>query len=288
MTSPDSALAGLKRQRPEWGPWLAVVEEVFRDNRRAAWDGPVHAMRCQQNDSPLLHGASVMAPDALVSDLFARLVQLASRAGTTRMARLQAVLSPDVDAAALFGASVQQDHSYIVGIAAALNIDDEALHAVAALLAIPFLQACHRRWGAALDESWVEGYCPLCGAWPAFAEVRGIERTRCFRCGRCGAGWHARPLHCPFCGTDNHDELVSLVPDKPGMNAVIDACRRCRGYVKTFAKLQGCPPDAVMLEDLASVELDIAALDQGYARPSTAGCRISLSVNGKTAQPQEA
>jgi hypothetical protein len=43
-----------------------------------------------------------------------------------------------------------------------------------------------------------------------------------------------------------------------------------------------------MLEDLASVDLDVAALDQGYARPSSAGCSIALSVNGKTAQPQEA
>jgi FdhE protein len=288
MTSPDGALAGLKRQRPEWRPWLAVVEEALRDDGRAAWDASVHAMRHEQNDSPLLHRASVVVGDELVSNLFTRLIRLASQAGTTKMARLEAALSADVDAAALFAASVRQDHSYAAGIGAALDIDDDALHAVGALLAIPFLQACHRRWGASLDESWIEGYCPLCGAWPAFAEVRGIERIRCFRCGRCGAAWHARTLHCPFCATDNHDELVSLVPEKAGANAVIEACRRCRGYVKTFTTLQGCPPDAVMLEDLGSVDLDVAALDQGYARPSSAGCSIAFSVNGKTAQPQEA
>ena len=288
MTHPEAALAGLKRQRPEWAPWLAVVEEVVRDNARSAWDGPVCAMHSAQNGSPLLHGASVPVPDTLVNDLFTRLVRLAARAGTQRMSGLEAALSPEVDATALFLAAVQQDHSHLDGVAAALNIDREALHAVAALLAVPFLHACHRRWSASLPESWVEGYCPLCGAWPAFAEVRGIERTRCLRCGRCGAAWHARTLHCPFCATDNHDELVSLVPQKANTNAVIDACRRCRGYVKTFTKLQGCPPDAVMLEDLASVDLDVAALDQGYARPSSAGCRISISVNGKPVQPQDA
>ena len=287
MTDPEAALAGLQRQRPEWAPWLAVVEEVIRDSARSAWEGPAQAIQPAQNGPPLLHGASVPMSGTVVSDLFTRLVRLASRAATQKMSGLEAALSADVDATALFLASVQQDHSHLDGIAAALSIDREALHAVAALLPFPFLQACHRRWRAALPESWVEGYCPLCGAWPAFAEVRGIERTRCLRCGRCGAAWHARTLHCPFCATDDHDELVSLVPQKAGTNAVIDACRRCHGYLKTFTKLQGCPPDAVMLEDLASVDLDVAALDQGYARPSSPGCRISIAVDGKTVQPQE-
>ena len=45
----------------------------------------------------------------------------------------------------------------------------------------------------------------------------------------------------------DHDELASLVPEKAGSNAVIDACQRCLGYVKTFTSLQGCPPGTVML-----------------------------------------
>ena len=49
---------------------------------------------------------------------------------------------------------------------------------------------CWRRWAAAVPEGWVEPFCPICGAWPALAEVRGIERSRYFRCLRCGAGWH--------------------------------------------------------------------------------------------------
>jgi formate dehydrogenase maturation protein FdhE len=70
---------------------------------------------------------------------------------------------------------------------------------------------------------------------------------------------------------DEHDALVSLVPEKAGSQDLIDACTHCLGYVKVFPRLQGCPSAAVMLEDLGSVALDIAAMEQGYSRPSGAG-----------------
>jgi len=44
--------------------------------------------------------------------------------------------------------------------------------------------------------------------------------------------------------------------------------------------LQGekTPPDTVMVEDLASVELDVAALQHGYQRPSGAGHPLEITV----------
>ena len=123
----------------------------------------------------------------------------------------------------------------------------------------------------------------MCGAWPAFAEVRGIERTRVFRCGRCGCGWHARPLRCPYCGIDDHRALVSLVPQHGGSHGVIEACTSCHSYAKTFTRLQGCAPETVMLDDLASVHLDVAALEEGYTRPQGPGYRLDVTVCSATA-----
>ncbi|HJQ39276.1 MAG TPA: formate dehydrogenase accessory protein FdhE, partial [Thermoanaerobaculia bacterium] len=185
----------------------------------------------------------------------------------------------DVDVLALFAASMGQNDAVVRAVASTVDrrVDAEALQAVVALLAVPFLQACNRGLAPLIRESWVEGYCPLCGSWPAFAEVRGIERIRCFRCGRCGGEWHARALHCPYCAQDDHASLVSLVPQN-GSSDVIDGCRRCLGYVKTLTRLQGCQPAAVMLEDLATVDLDVAALDQGYVRPAGLGYPLTLSM----------
>ena len=54
-------------------------------------------------------------------------------------------------------------------------------------------------------------------------------------------------------------------------------------YVKTLTRLQGCPPDAVMIEDLGTVDLDVAALECGYTRPSGAGRPLEITVTDKGA-----
>jgi len=81
----------------------------------------------------------------------------------------------------------------------------------------------------------------------------------------------------------DHNELVSLVPEKSGATGVIDACKRCLGYAKTFTTLQGSQPAKVLLDDLASAHLDVAALEQGYKRPQGAGYSLDVTVtdNGK-------
>ena len=76
----------------------------------------------------------------------------------------------------------------------------------------------------------------------------------------------------------DHNELVSLVPEKSGSNGVIDACKSCLGYVKTFTTLQGSAPVKVIVDDLASVDLDIAALESGYLRPVGAGYTLDVGV----------
>lgn len=77
---------------------------------------------------------------------------------------------------------------------------------------------------------------------------------------------------------DDHHALVSLVPQAGGSNAVVEACKSCLGYIKTFTRLQGCAPDMVMLDDLASVHLDVAALEQGFTRPPGPGYPLDVTV----------
>ena len=275
-----ATLDRLKRLRPEWDPWLTVVEEVVRESAAPAWDAAVSPVAPGQiPNAPLLAGAALSLDPRAVRHLLECLVRRASRSGAPKLATLHA-LNGRADVLALFAASLCQDTSSVKDVADASGADAEALQAVVALLCVPFLQACHRRWASSISESWLAGYCPVCASWPAFAEVRGIERSHCLRCGRCGAAWPARSLQCPYCALSDHTELVALVPEKDGSHGVIGACARCRGYVKTFTTLQGCAPGAVMLEDLASVHLDIAALEQGYARPSGAGYPLEATVAG--------
>jgi FdhE protein len=284
MTAATAALNGLRRKRPEWESWLAVIEEVLRETASPDWEAAVPAnTHAARPTVPLLAGATLAVDTNSVGRLLKRLVRTASRSGTAKLATLEAALHVDIDMLRLFNASLCQDSGNLDALAANSGVDAEALQAVAGLLPVPFLLACNRRWASSLPGSWVEGFCPVCGAWPAFAEVRGIERSRYFRCARCGGEWHARALHCPYCDTSDHGQLVSLVAENGGSNAAIDACRHCLRYVKTLTRLQGCPPDAVMIEDLATVDLDVAALECGYTRPSGAGHPLEITATDKRA-----
>ena len=283
MTAPDT-LHGLKRQRPEWEPWLAVIEEIVRETASPRWDASVPAgVQPRPDGPPLVAGAMLAVPANSVRRLLKRLIRVASLSASPNIASLDRALDADLDVLTLFNASLCQNSDRIEELAATRGADAAGLQAVAALVPVPLLHACNRRWAASISRSWVEGYCPVCGAWPAFAEVRGIERTRIFRCGRCGGEWHARLLSCPYCTEGSHDALVSLVPENGESHGTIDACTSCHGYVKTFTRLRGCEPDTVMLEDLASVHFDVAALEQGYTRPSGAGYPLEVSVTDEGA-----
>jgi FdhE protein len=278
-TQTTSNTAELERRFPEWSPWLAVIDQVLREAADVKWEALVPTPPASQAVKvPRLSGAALNLEPAVVGAWSQRLLRSACQSGAPKMAALDGAKLPRLNAADLLKLSLCQNWQALREIAIDLGVDADALQAVAALVPVPFLQACHRRWRQSLSQSWSEGYCPVCGAWPTLAEVRGIERSRYLRCGRCGASWQFRCLSCCYCGMTNHEELVSLMPEKSGANAVIEACKRCLGYVKTFTTLQGSAPIKVMVDDLASVDLDIAALERGYRRPAGAGYTLDVTI----------
>lgn len=282
ITPHETVLQQLRRLRPEWAPWLAVIEEVVRESQTSAWDTSVPGEPpAPLSAVPRLVGSSITLEAGAARGLLQRLIRTAASSGAPKLATLDDEPGTDADVLTLFAASICQDNARLTEVATRRVGDAEALQAIAALLPIPFLHACSRRWASSMSESWVEGYCPVCGSWPVFAELRGIERTRYFRCGRCSGEWHSDGLCCPYCAMRDHRELATLVPEKAGAHAVIEACTRCRGYVKTFARLQPCPHGTVLLEDLATVDLDVAAIAQGFARPAGAGRALDVAVSEK-------
>ena len=278
----DTTVLDLGRQYPEWQPWLTVIEEVLREAADSKWDALVpERPGSPETKVPLVAGATLVLEAATIARWSQQLMRAAYRSGAPKMSTLNDVQQKRLNTVDLFKSSLCQNGKRLKEIAADFGVDADAFQAVALLIPVPFLHACNRGWASSVTESWNEGYCPVCGAWPAFAEVRGIERSRYLRCGRCGGGWQAQCLSCSYCGMTDHEKLVSLVPEKSVSNAVIDACLRCRGYVKTFTTLQGSPPAKVMLDDLASVALDVAALEQGYKRPEGAGFSFDIKVMTK-------
>jgi len=272
MKNQAAALKRLSADRPEWRPWLAVVDELFQETAESRWDDCVPVFAERRAHVPWLAKASIAISRDRLRRWAGRLLRAAAAGGTAPLASLQRIVET-VPAAELFRAALCQDHRSLDEIAARASADTAALRGVAELLPIPFLHACSRRLAGGIAENWLDGYCPLCGAWPAFAEVRGIERARYLRCARCAAEWPIHWLYCPFCAAAEHEQLVSLVAE--GSSRSVEACRRCGGYVKSFTILQA--PDAlgVLVEDLASVDLDIAAIEQGYRRREGPGYALT-------------
>jgi FdhE protein len=284
MMTTEDRLQNIERRNPEWAPWLAVVREVLEEIEDPGWDAAVPPGAIVEGRRiPLLAKASLRLDGRLSGRIFENLMRTAGRSRTAQMASLQAVPDAKLDVFPVFRAALNHDDDGLSECASVAGADPETFSAVAALTAMPFLHACSRHWTSSIPGNWMKGHCPVCGDWPAYAEVRGIERARYFRCGRCGAAWQARWLFCPYCGMTDHQALATLVPQQSGPKSAIDACNRCLGYVKAFTTLQASPPATVILDDLASVELDIAAAERGYKRPQGTGYTLDVKVAGDTA-----
>ena len=261
----------LALEHPEWATWLALLDEARRAQDEPFWTRGLPAVdTLSAGTAPLLHDI-VLAVDARRAERFVRrLLERSETAGATR--------SGPLDAPDLLEAALRQDLSHLDVIAHELGMMPAALQAVAAVAVMPLLHACRRAWTAAWPKAWREGFCPLCGAWPALAEARGLERCRRLRCARCGGDWDTDWLRCPYCQNREHERLGSLVTGAALDTLKLETCEACHGYIKTLTTLQATPPEGVALLDLATVELDLAGLEHGYRRPHAPGHALEVQV----------
>jgi FdhE protein len=114
------------------------------------------------------------------------------------------------------------------------------------------------------DFRWEAGYCPTCGSWPLLAELRGLEQDRFLRCGLCASSWPFPRLACPYCDCRDHQQLGFFHIEGEDSRYRAATCDACRGYVKTTFTLTTLPAPRLLVTDLATLHLDLAAADRGY------------------------
>jgi len=279
-----SRLDTLAEAHPEWTAWLRVVREVAVELSNPAWDADpprtTTAAAAASDLAPLLAGAVLQPDGRAVARLLDRVTSVARAQGLHALAGdvKQAQETSADEALAVFLAAINGDHAALDLRALRTGASPEGFRTLAQLLPMPYLHACARDWAASHRSHWSQGYCPVCGAWPAFAEVRGIERARHLRCGRCGAGWPMPVLACTYCATTDHETLGTLVVDDKKSRFALDVCRGCSGYLKSCMTLQATPSDEVLATDLASVEFDLAAVERGFLRPPGPGVALRASL----------
>ncbi|MBI3409018.1 MAG: formate dehydrogenase accessory protein FdhE [Planctomycetes bacterium] len=114
------------------------------------------------------------------------------------------------------------------------------------------------------QASWEHGCCPTCGSWPLLGEFRGLEQLRFLRCGLCASEWGFPRLCCPFCGIRDHRELGYLHIEGEEARFRAATCNACMGYVKMASTLAALSPPQLLVAELATVHLDMAAAERGY------------------------
>jgi FdhE protein len=269
--------AGAQRQidtihsaQPEAGPWLRLLGAVLEACHDPVWDHVAAATRLHPESAPrapLLAGAEIRLDAQFADDWMRRILRLAAESGPDGASLNGAANSQALDALALLETAIDADGDRVAAIAAGLDVSPDALAVASGLAAIPLLQALRRRFGAAVDPRWVEGYCPVCGDWPLLAEQRGLEQARRLRCGRCGGDWAQPGIRCPYCDATGHATRAALVPEEGGEARKVEVCTRCRGYLKNLSSLRAWAGDEIPLADLATVDLDLVALEREYERP---------------------
>lgn len=263
LTAARPLLDDAARKAPEFRAWLRLLEATFDQMDAEPWRGvQVQRAEARPADSPVLEGAALTVPAS------------GAVGWTERLLRLAGAEAPRLDSASavsLLQAVISQDAEQIVQASAAAGIEPQTVQTISPLLVAPLLHSVRASVSAAEHAHWKAGYCPVCAAWPALAEQRGLERMRRLRCSRCGADWGMQWLQCVYCSNTEHRTLASLIPEEAAEARHVDVCRHCNGYLKAAASLNEWPPYRVALEDLFTVELDLAALEEGFERPTAPG-----------------
>jgi FdhE protein len=271
---------GLARAHPEWRGWVAIMRAALERAGDPAW-GTVSVVAGRDAHAPWLAGARVELSARLAAGWLRELLDLARRgsAGGSAPPRGAAL-----DAVGFLRAAVELDLGALVAVAGAAGLDGGLARALAHPAALPLLAACAAGAGARPRPGWDRGYCPVCGAWPALAELRGLEASRQLRCARCGADWATAWLICVYCGNDDHRELAGLVSETAGPMRRVDTCARCRGYLKSVTTLSARTHAEVVIEDMQTVPYDVSALGEGASRPAGLGAPlgIDLRLTGRT------
>jgi FdhE protein len=295
----DRRLAALRKTRPDLEEALDLQEALIRASLSAPRPAEAHpfplpheqvAARLREG-VPLLHDQPAYVDVHLAADVFSRLVNVLQERQAPELAdRLEAIVTAAttgvIEPQRLFGEAFVQHTDHVAEIAFQSGVDPELLGTLAAQAVAPLLRAYAERLlpsiqrhddGSPETTLWQQGYCPICGGWPVLGELRGIELAQYLRCAACGCGWRSRRLFCPYCGNDDHHSLNMLAIDGE-QRFRISVCDRCKGYLKVGNAFDPPPAELLAIDDVASLHLDVAAIERGYHRPGGSGFVIELAV----------
>lgn len=217
---------------------------------------------------PALRGETIPPAVEILGPLLREFADILADGGAGDAARhvREAYDGGAIDAASWLTTSLARDRRRILSGANQMSLAPDLLWLIGELAAAPLahLLACSALDGLSdLPGAWSRGLCPACGSWPALAERTAT--THVLRCSFCGWGWARQSAHCTYCGEREFLGLRAPLADRPGH--LLESCTGCGGYLKTIDVTDALVFPLATIEDLATSDLDVAALDTGFHRP---------------------
>jgi len=126
----------------------------------------------------------------------------------------------------------------------------------------PFLTRCAEAVMARTTfGSWPHGTCPVCGGEPDFSVITPAAE-RLLICSRCTTRWRFNQLACPFCLNEDLQRITSFAT-RDGLYR-LNGCDVCQRYLKAFDGRNAPRPVMPVVDAIATLPLDAAAVQRGY------------------------
>lgn len=109
--------------------------------------------------------------------------------------------------------------------------------------------------------TWTHPCCPLCGGEPDLSVITPAAERHLI-CSRCALRWKFEPLTCPYCGNRDRSRITSFATTD-GLYRVY-ACDACSRYLKAYDARRALRPVMPMVDSVATLPLDAAAIQRGY------------------------
>ncbi len=127
----------------------------------------------------------------------------------------------------------------------------------------PFLVSHSKALLSLVDqERWRREYCPICGGRPDFAFLDKERGARWLLCSRCDTEWLFQRLQCPYCGTQNQDDLAYFTDDEGVYRLYV--CEQCHKYIKAIDLKSTASEVLLPLERVLTLDMDRQAQEKGY------------------------
>jgi formate dehydrogenase maturation protein FdhE len=149
------------------------------------------------------------------------------------------------------------------GSAPAASDDDPMVSQVLGLAMRPFLSRCAEVLQQRPELGlWTQPYCALCGGEPDFSVITPAAERHLI-CSRCALRWKWEPLACPYCRNADRARVTSFATSDGRYR--VYACDACQRYLKAYDARRATRPVMPMVDMVATLPLDAAAIQRGYS-----------------------